>query len=131
MTYRDILKTAVGMVGEEISSPDNTDYEETAPYLLATLCRECASVDRRYRMATGGGAPNIPTEASVNLNDPFPLSDALAPAAAYYLSAMLVSDENESMSDRFFSLYTDAITDLLSALPAANGKTIDKYGILI
>ncbi len=130
MTYRDILKTAIGMVGEEISSTDNTDYEEAAPYLLATLCRECASVNRQYCLAFGDTPGSIPTDASVNLNDTFPLSDALTPAASYYLSAMLVSDENETMSDRFFSLYTDALAELLSALPATNGKTLDKYGIL-
>ncbi len=131
MTYRDILDTAVGMAGEEIGSTENFDYDEAAPYLLATLCRECASVDKRYRAAyDGGSSPTIPTGAAVDLDGTFPLSDALAPAASYYLCAMLTADENEVLSDKFFSLYTDALISVLASLPATSGKISDRYGLL-
>ncbi len=132
MTYLDILKTAIGMVGEVIESYDNSDYEECSPYLLATFCRECASADQRYRQAFNPDAPTpkIPKVACVDLADTFPLSDVLAPAASYYLASMLVADENDSLSDRFFSLYTDAVASLLASLPTVSTSVVDRYQLL-
>ncbi len=131
MTYRDIYVTAVGMAGEELLDDDNIDYAEISPYLLATFCRECASLDRRYRAAHGDSSiPEIPQTARVDLDDAFPLSDVLQPAASYYLCAMLTADENEKLSDKFFDLYTDVLATLAMQLPATAAPAVDRYGLM-
>ena len=130
MTYRDLYLTAVGMTGEDISDDCIADYEDSATYLLATFCRECAEIDKQYRAAHSMKATTIPKGACVDLNDSFPLCDALTPAASYYLASMLVADENEELSDRFFTLYTDSISAVASSLPAACSSVSDRYGLL-
>lgn len=130
MTYRDLYLTAVGMTGEEISADCIADYEESAPYLLATFCRECATIDARYRTAHSLGTSTVPKSAFVEMDDEFPLCDALTPAATYYLASMLVADENEELSDRFFTLYTDSVSAVVAALPASRSSVSDKYGLL-
>lgn len=130
MTYRDLFLTAVGMTGEEIDGGEIGDYEDCAPYLLATFCRECAAIDARYRAAHSLGTSTVPKGAYVDMEDNFPLCDALTPAASYYLASMLVADENEELSDRFFTLYTDAISAIVSTLPASCAPIADCYRLL-
>lgn len=129
MTYRDLYTSAVGMTGEEIGGDSIGDYEEAAPYLLATFCMDAAEIDRRYRLAHGLAAATLPSVARVEMDNKFPLSDALAPAATYYLAAMLVADENEKLSDRLFTLYTDSISAIVTTLPCEICPVEDRYRI--
>lgn len=129
MTYRDLYLSAVGMTGEEIGGDTIADYEEAAPYLLATFCRDAAEIDALYRLAHGMSPTTPPSVARIDPEDEFPLSDALTPAATYYLAAMLVADENEKLSDRFFTLYTDSISALITSLPAKITPIEDRYRI--
>lgn len=129
MTYRDLFLTAVGMTGEEIDGGEIGDYEDCAPYLLATFCRECAEIDKQYRTAHSLGTASVPRGACVDMDEEFPLADILSPAASYYLAAMLVADENEELSDRFFTLYTDSLAAILSSLPASAAPITDRYNL--
>ena len=128
MTYRDIFDSALRMICEQNVDGDVSDYEERATYLLATFCRQCAKLDAKYRAAynlTGGG--KVSSAACIGLDAEFPLSEALSPSACYYLSAMLTLDENEDMSEQFFSLYTDALASLSASLPAKSGPIVNRY----
>lgn len=127
MTYRELFTVAVGMTGEEIAGDCIADYEEAAPYLLATFCREAAEIDARYRASHGLSAASHTFVACVDMDEEFPLVDILTPAATYYLCALLVADENESLSDRFFTLYSDAISAIVNALPASVCPIEDRY----
>lgn len=130
MTYREIYENALRMICEDSTVSDSADYEERAAYILATLISECAAVDKQYRLAEGLEAvPHAPV-ACVELDDAFSLCDALIPIAVYYLSAMLVLDENEDMSEKFFSLYTDALTSFLSGLRHTSHPIDDRYGLM-
>lgn len=130
MLCREIYRAAVGMTGEDASDDCIFDYEDSSGYLLATFCRDCAAIDARYRIAHALGSASIPNGAFIDLEDDFPLCDALVPAATYYLAAMLVADENEELSDRFFTLYTDSISALCASLPTTRAAVSDRYGLL-
>jgi len=116
MTYRDIYKAALRLLGETETNGDTSDYEDRATYLLATFCTEQSATDNRYRMANGQGARPAFAKVTVELDGYFPLSDIFLPIAEYYLAAMLVMDENDVLSDRYFARYTDVLTSLLQSL---------------
>ncbi len=130
MTYRELFENALRAVAEGSDTGEVSDYEERAGYLLATFCMQCAKADADYRRANGEDAATFSVAAWVDPDDEFPLCDVFAPPAIYYLSAMLTLDENEEMSDRFFELYSDALSKILSSLPAACEGVTDRYKIL-
>ncbi|MBQ1230075.1 MAG: hypothetical protein IIW36_05830 [Clostridia bacterium] len=128
MTCRELFDAAVRAVAENGTEACTEDYEERATYLLATFLHESATLDAIYRSANGLGSGTEPPDGvCIPLEKDFPLSDAFAPAAVYYLSAMLVLDENEEMSERFFALYSDRLSALRASLPARKERIKDCY----
>ena len=118
ITYQNILTSAILMVCEDDSTECCEDYGTRAPYLLATVCNECLSLDNRYRKALGAPIEEKRIPCAVSMTEEFPLSSPFVPAVTYYLAAMLILEENEDLSDKLFSLYTDAISTLQMQLPA-------------
>ena len=110
MTFRDIYEAALRMICEDSTAEETADYEERAPYILATFCNECAPIEAAYCKAHNLLFVSIPALTKIAMIDDFPLRDRFSSAVIYYLSAMLVIDENEELSDKFFSLYTDAVS---------------------
>ena len=131
MTYRQIYGNALRLICEVDSAVDTTDYEERATYILATFLGQCAPIDRQYRVAHQMSKHAFLPVACVDPDHTFDLAEVFVTPAEYYLAAMLVLDENEEMSERFFSLYTDAISTLLSTLPSACEPINDRYKLLI
>ncbi|MBQ7336005.1 MAG: hypothetical protein IJW92_05995 [Clostridia bacterium] len=131
MTCQELLDAAVRLVCEDPSLPQNLeDYTERAPYLLASCLTQCAPLDARYRLAHGLDAVEAFEGAAIDLGEAFPLCGIFAPAAVYYLAAMLVIDENERMSDKYFSLYSDALASIQVELPATATHITDRYGLI-
>lgn len=130
MTYRDVLDAAVKLLCEDVANGYVEDYAERAPYVLATFDIECAAADRAYRQSHGLQKQQPLDVACVALEDEFRLHGVFYPAALYYLSAMLVMDENEVMGERFFELYSDAISSILASLPATAEKIVDSYHLI-
>ncbi len=132
MTYREILDASIRMVGESGENGNASDYEERASYLLATFCTECAGLDRKYRLANGMSDANFAATACVELDGAFPLCDVFAPAATYYLAAMLVLEENEDMSETLFARYSDALATLTPTpeVSATCGSIVNRYPFL-
>lgn len=131
MTYRQIYENALRLICETDSAMDTADYEERATYILATFLGQCALIDRQYRTAHQMSASAVLPVACVDPDHTFALAEVFTAPAEYYLAAMLVLDENEEMSERFFSLYTDAISTLLDSLPCAVESIRDRYSLLI
>ncbi len=130
MTAQQLLEAAIAMVCEDPTDTEaNADYADRAPYLLASFLNQCAPLDHAYRRAHALGEATAFDGALLELGDVFPLSGVFAPAAVYYLAAMLVLDENEDMSDRFFALYTDSLASIQNALPATVERILDKHKI--
>ncbi|MBE6554051.1 MAG: hypothetical protein E7666_06900 [Ruminococcaceae bacterium] len=130
MTYRNIFDSAVAQIAEKVGSYDVSDYEERAGYILASFCAITADADKRYRAANRLPAVTQPETACVDLDSVLTLHTVFAPVAAYYLAANLTADENEAMSDRFFALYSDAISLILSTLPCSSSSISDVYGLM-
>ncbi len=130
ITYQAILTSAAEMICEDAASPTCSDYTERARYLLPTVCSECLSLDRQYRKANGEEVTEIAIPCVIDLTSSFPLSDTFLPAVTYYLAAMLVLEENEDLSDKLFSLYTDAISSIQASLPAVSEKIRNRYPAL-
>lgn len=131
MIYREIFDAALKAICVEATPEAADDYLERAPYLLGVFLNQCAPIDQRYRKVNQLPAVTHQTQwVMVNLESDFPLCDIFAPAAIYYLSAMLVIDESEELSDKFFSLYTDAIATIQAELACAQEKIVDRYGFM-
>lgn len=131
MTYQEIFEAAVKMVCEETGSASaNADYLERAPYLLAAYLNECDATEARYRQANGLEKRPPFDGIQITMSDEFLLSGRFTTPAVYYLSAMLVIDENEEMSDRFFSLYSDSLSSISNTLPGKIEALNDRYGLL-
>ena len=124
MLYQDILNSAIRMLGE--CNGNTSDYEERAAYLLSTFCSDRLSLDMKYRTVQGETPtrPSIPVK--VTLTDEFPLCEAFAPAATYYLASMLVLEENEDISERLFEHYSDSISAIRAELFAIR-NTKNRY----
>lgn len=131
MTYRQVYENALRAVCETADSTDTSDYEERAGYILATFLGQCAPVERQYRLAHQMKVTASVAVAHVDLDSSFGLPDVFVTPAEHYLAAMLVMDENEELSDRFFELYTDGISALLSSLPCSSESITDRYQCLM
>ena len=127
MTYQELYDSALRIVSESDQNLVNEDYEERAGYILATFCNTCSAIDAKYRIANKLPAITYSPLSVVDLSDTFPLKELFAPAAVYYLGAMLVSDENESLSDRLFGLYADAIASIQGDLPCRSESIVNCY----
>lgn len=131
MTNREIYDAALRTVCERGAVGDTEDYEERAPYLLAVLYSQLSALDAALREARGEEAGEDVTGVYVGLDEDCPLCDPLASVAVYYLSAMLVIDENEELYERLFALYTDAIASLQASFSCKPHPIVDVYGELL
>lgn len=112
MTNRNILNSAVSLISEATDANTPEDYAERAPYILATFCNQCKRLHQKYNLALQLNYTSYSEHAFLDLSDSFPLLPALVPAATYYLAAMLVIDENETLSDKLFDLYASEVASL-------------------
>ena len=127
MTNRVLLTSAVALVCEDTEEIP-ADYEDRAPYLLASFCTQCLPIDLKYREANNIlSKPNYRETAFLGLELSFPLSTVFAPAAVYYLAAMLVLDENEVLSDKLFALYANSISEIQASLPMKSQTITEVY----
>ena len=131
MLYRDLIQSAIAIVCENaVVSFGNEDYHARAPYFLAAFVTQYAKLDGDYRKANGMENKVISTDAAaIEVDDEFPLCDVFAPAAIYHLTAGLVIDENEEMSDKFFDRYINAILEIRKNLPSLAEPIVDRYGL--
>ena len=130
MTLREITDAAIRLVCENPQDVSTEDYRERASYILPAFCGQCAASDDRYRLAHSMSTKVAVSAAYMELDELFPLADVFVAPATYYLAAMLVVDENEDLSDRFFALSTDALASVEATLPATSKAVSDRYGLL-
>ena len=127
MKNRDIYSSALGLLAQSIDSEENVDFEDRAPYILATFCRDAFELDRTLRSILGLASAKEFTGAYLSLDVDFPLLEKFTAIAAKYLAAMLIIDENSDLSDRLYAMYCDSMATLQSQIPAVIEKITDKY----
>ena len=130
MKNRDIYSSALRHLGEDPDAVQNEDYEERAPYLIAAFCLECAETDIAYREANGLAKRTEVNSVCLPLDNSFPCADRFASAAALYLAAMLIIDENMQLSDKLFDRYCDIMATVQSEIPAKIEKIAQRYGAI-
>ena len=127
MTVKDIYDSALRLLSESTSPEDNNDYEERAPYLVAIFCSEESSTDAALRRLYGQAQVQYSDSVYMGLEESFPMLPALAPAAAYYLAAMLVIDDDTELSDKLYEKYCDSMSKLCESIPAVSERICDRY----
>lgn len=126
MINRELFENALRLLAQPTDG-NNEDYEERAPFLLASFCNEAQEVDSFLRMASGLTSAAEFAKIWLDLDESFPLLEALAPAACLYLAAMLVLDEDMSLSDRLYELYTEALSNIRSGISCTLESITDRY----
>ncbi len=112
VTNSDIYYTAVGMLGLEATDPTVPDYEERAPYLIASFCCMVRELDKRIRRREHLTNQTAFSPVYLALESDFPLCEQLSSSASLYLAAMLVIEENQALSDSLYAKYADSISSL-------------------
>lgn len=129
MKNQEIYDAALHLASELTSTDQtvNADYRERAPYLLAMVCRQCEPTENACRTAKGKSAVVLPATLTYALTDSFPLSDALASAAAFGLACLLTADENPDLSADFRARFREQLASLTVALPMRPEPITDRY----
>ena len=124
-TNRQIYQSALGLIGELNDPMPCDDYEERAPYILASFCSLACEIDERLRIIDSLDAQPSFSHVCLSLDASFPLCDRLCPAAALFLAAMLVIGENDELSDSLYDKYCDAIARVGSSVGIASSPSSD------
>ena len=128
ITCKDIYTNALVHIGEASNGEFSADYEDRAPYLIASFCSLAKGIDKKIRKAQGLTAQNKFSPVFLSLDSSFPLCDDLSPVAALYVAAMLVIDEDAKLSDTLYDKYCDGMASLSAEYDIANCEsTQDKY----
>jgi hypothetical protein len=130
MKNRDIYLRALAILGESCDLEENEDYEERAPYLIAAFCTEAKETDASYRESMKMSPAKEIDCVHIPLEAAFPLADRFINAAANYLAAMLIIDENTALSDKIYDKYCDLMATIQSEIPASIEKIAQKYSAL-
>lgn len=127
MTVQEIYEAALGLLGEPIGEGTDGDYNERAPYIVAAFCCEAARADRDYRETRDLGEQPSFSEVYIDLGEEFPFCSRFSSAAAYYLAAMLILEEDEPRADVLFDRYCDSLASIESETPAVLKKIRNVY----
>ena len=127
MTLQSVYDTAIRLIGKVSGSISESELAERAPYIGAALCTEAAVLDRAYRKAFGLADQNSFPTLFLTLESDFPLSDRFAPAAAYYMAAMLILDEDIDLYEKLFDRWCQDLAAISAEIPFVKGSTADVY----
>ncbi len=127
ITVKSIYDQALALLGEH-PDPDGThEFAERASYLTATFCANTAVIDRDFRESHGLDPQPRFSEVYLELDDPFPFCERFAAPASYFVAAMLILDENESLSDSIYEKYCDALSRAVSEIPCKKERITNVY----
>lgn len=130
MKCENIYRAALNILNEsEAFGPcdDIDDMEERSTFLIAAFCEEVRELDRSYRWAHGLAQVTPSDRVTLRMDEDFPICSRFVPAAAYYVAAMLILDDNPELSDKLFERYCDSISAISAALPCRTFSTVDVY----
>ena len=127
MLNKEIYTSALHLLAQSTAEDENQDYEERAPFIIASFCNEVLEIDQLMRKFLGLDSGIDFHKVWLALDELFPLLDRFAPIGAKYLAAMLVIDEDSELSDKLYEMYCDAISTLRSEIPCVIEKITNKY----
>ena len=127
MTLQSVYDTALRLIGEVSDSISESELAQRAPYIGAALCTEASALDRAYRKAFGLEEAEPFPALFLSLDSDFPLSDRFAPAAAYYMAAMRILDEDNELYEKLFDRWCNDLAAISAEIPFVKGSTADVY----
>jgi hypothetical protein len=119
-TNREIYENALRLLGETGGGDYCEDYEERAPYVIASFCTQATDVDKRIRLIENMEEVGDFNKLYLDLDSDFPLCDKLLSCASLYLAAMLLSDNDYELADSFYDKYCDAIATVSASVGIAS-----------
>ena len=122
---REIYTNALVHIGEVGKTSFTSDYEDRAPYILASFCSLAKNTDKKIRKAQGLQNQVNFSPVFLSLDSTFPLCDDLCPVASLYIAAMLVIDEDAELSDTLYDKYCDGIASIAAEYDTAQDDTTD------
>lgn len=123
LTNRDIYKNALSLIGELINGNTTEDYEERAEYILPAFFCVAKDVDKKVRKAEGKETQPSFSPVYAALDNNFPFCESFVSAAALYLAAMLVIDEDSELSDSLYDKYCDSIASIAASVSQTESNT--------
>ncbi|MBE6547212.1 MAG: hypothetical protein E7668_07265 [Ruminococcaceae bacterium] len=127
MINQTIYENALRLLGLSSDAEGNEDYEDRAPYLIASFCSEAEKTDGLLRRSLGLEPTPVFGHVWLALDELFPLSEQLAPIACLYVAAMLVLDEDSELSDTLYDRFCDAMLTLRGSIAASVEAIRDIY----
>jgi hypothetical protein len=124
MTNREIYNNSLALIGESLNSEYVEDYEERAPYIIASVASHNLMLDRRIRAAEALSTAHSFSPVYLSLDLDFPLCDRLAFPAALYVASLLVIDEDPDLSDTLYDKYCDAVSTLETSYSSGDAVII-------
>ena len=128
ITCRDIYTNALVHIGEVSNSDFTADYEDRAPYLIASFCSLSKSIDKQIRKAQNLAEQSKFSPVFLSLDSSFPLCEDLSPIAALYTAAMLVIDEDADLSDSLYDKYCDGIASFAAIYDMGQSASCENIG---
>ena len=127
MQNQELFEHALRILSQSEELGGIEDYEERAPFRIASFCTQAASLDHRLRESLSLPPVKIFHSAYLELDEEFPLLDRLIPLACLYLAAMLVLEENESLSDKLYDRYSEGMSAVWNEIPAVLESIRNEY----
>ena len=127
MICRDIYGSSLSLLGEDTSGEYSEDYERRVSYLIPLLYALLSEKDDALREARGLGKHGNINIEKTNLDEEFMLCEDFLPAAAYYVSSMLIFDSDSARADKLYEKYSDTVEKIMKGIPFKSEKTVDKY----
>ena len=127
MKNKEIYEAALNLIAEPMDEARVADYKIRAPYLLGNFLCENAALDAEYRKFAELEPIEYPHSVYADLDGDFCLAERFALAAGYYVASMLVIDEDGELADKFFDLYSTAMSKITAEIPGVSERIIDFY----
>ena len=127
MKNREIYKGALRLLAEPDEEARLEDYAMRAPYILGGFFYENGRLEEEYRRVFGLEDRKFVHAVYVDLDSDFPFAERFVTAAEFYLASMLVIDEDNDLSDKFFDKYSLDMTKIVSEIPATSEKIAQMY----
>ena len=129
MTCLDIFEIVAALIGEDADDSGADLLKKRLPALISTAACELFELDRAYRkyvlceIVSDGDGP----EPIHSLDDESPVTPRLVPTLAFYVSALLIRDENSALAEMLSRDYANSRDAIASSIPAHSSVVRDRY----
>ncbi len=100
MTYREIYKAALSLIGEG-GREEEVMLEEKAEELIPMVVYSLLPLDRLKKKSVGGASISAP-QTFIELDDYWPLEESFMPCAAHYLASYMIGADDPDLANLLY-----------------------------